>query len=460
MPIMTFMTRYYHSFVPPHRSFSVIYKIFKIIRLSLVALAILAINSCEEGATNIGSDLLPGSDFVSIGSTDTLSVLSYTMFDEAVRTENPSTSYLGHIYDPYFGTTTAEFVTEIRMAGEWDDLPFFIDSVRLFLTLLDVKGVESDIVHTLRISEIADQIYTDSAYYSNTIVPLAGYELSDIELPILKPDTINQIVINLPVEFGEYLTRDTSKLFHSNTKPDFRSFFHGIYFSLNPSPEPLIVSLSLSPPTTIGGYENVLALYMHDDADATKVFYFILDATNRNASFNLFSHDFASADPGKRIEHINDGYPDTLSYLQYLNGVYTRLVLPGLEILKNDPSFDNIGVNKARITIPVFFDGDLYKASTAPPQLYLRYKTRSGSKYIVPDYNLDQYADFFDGRIDSTNNVYKFNIAAFAQRYFEDLTDEILPELEVFQFSGTRNVILKANDNTSPVKFEFTYTKF
>ena len=454
------MTRYYHSLSLQHRSYSVTHHLFKIIRLSLFALAIVFMNSCEEGATNIGSDLLPGSDYVSIGSTDTISAWSYTMFDEAVRTENPSTSYFGHIYDPYFGTTTAEFVTEIRMAAEWDVRPFFIDSVRLFLKLLDVQGEESDLVHTLRISEIAERIYTDSAYYSNTTVPLTGYELADIELPILKPDTINDIVINLPVEFGEYLTRDTSKLFHSNTKPDFRSFFHGILFSINPSTEPLLASLSLSPPASLGGYSNVLALYMHDDSDEPKQFYFVMDATNRNASFNLFSHDFDAADPDKKIEHINDGYRDTLSYLQYLNGVYTKVDLPGLGILKNDPSFGNIGVNKARLTIPVFFDGDLYKASTAPPQLYLRYKTRSGLKYIVPDYNIDQYGDFFDGRIDSTNNVYKFNIVAFLQGYFEDATDEILPELEVFQFSGTRNVIFKANDNKTPVKFEFTFTRF
>ncbi|MDO9339859.1 MAG: DUF4270 family protein [Bacteroidales bacterium] len=453
------MTSYYLSSILPCRFISVSHQLFKIIRLTLFALAAFLMISCEEGPTKIGEGLLPGSDFVTIKSIDTLSVWSYTMYDDSVRTDNPSVSYLGQIYDPYFGTTTAEFVTQIRMAGKWDDLPFAIDSVKLFLNLLDVKG-GSGVTHTLRLSEISQQIYTDSAYYSNKQVPLTGYDVADIQLPVLKSDTVNNIVIKLPVGFGNYLTRDTSMLFHSNTKPDFRSFFKGLYFRMYSSSDPMLVALSLAPPSTLGAYNNYLVLFMHNEVDVQKEFYFILDAINRNASFNRFSHNFNTASAGKKIEHINDGYRDTLSYLQYLNGVYTKITLSGLESLKNDPAFDNIAVNKARLTVPVYFDGNLYKASTVPSNLRLRYKTKSGYKYDVPDYNIDQYHSFFDGTIDTTANLYKFNIAAFVQGYLEDATGVIKPELELFQGAGTRNVILKANNSKTPVKFELTYTKF
>jgi hypothetical protein len=199
---------------------------------------------------------------------------------------------------------------------------------------------------------------------------------------------------------------------------------------------------------------------MHNEVDVQKDFLFVLDAINKNASFNRFSHNFNTASAGEKIEHINDGYRDTLSYLQYLNGVYTKITLSGLESLKNDPAFDNIAVNKARLTVPVYFDGNLYKASTVPSNLRLRYKTKSGYKYDVPDYNIDQYHIFFDGTIDTTANLYKFNIAAFVQGYLEDATGVIKPELELFQGAGTRNVILKANNSKTPVKFELTYTKF
>jgi len=418
------------------------------------------VSSCEEGATKIGSGLLPGSDFVMINSTDTLSVWSYTMYDDSVRTDNPSVSYMGQMYDPYFGTTTSEFVSQIRLGGEWDDKPFTIDSIRLYLTFLGVKG-GSDAKYTLTLSEISEQIYTDSAYYSNRQVPLTGYEVTDIELPVLKPDSINDIVLDIPVEFGNYLTRDTSKLFYSNTKPDFRSYFKGLYFRMSTIADPLIVALSLEPPRELGAYNNVLILFMHDEKDEAKQFFFILDAMNRNASYNRFQHDFNTAVPEKKIEHINDGYRDTLSYLQYLNGAYTKIVLPGLEDLKNDPNFRNIAVNKARLTVPVYFDGDVYKTTTVPSTLRMRYTTESGNKYEVPDYFLDQYQSFFDGKLDTINNVYSFNIASFVQGYLDDAAGEVKPELEFFQESSSiRNVILKTNLSKSPVKFEFTYTMF
>jgi hypothetical protein len=77
----------------------------------------------------------------------------------------------------------------------------------------------------------------------------------------------------------------------------------------------------------------------------------------------------------------------------------------------------------------------------------------------VPDYTVVN-PTFFDGIIDTIANVYHFNIPAFVQGYLEDATDNIKPELEMYQSAGTRNVILKANNSRTPVVFEFTYTKF
>jgi hypothetical protein len=79
--------------------------------------------------------------------------------------------------------------------------------------------------------------------------------------------------------------------------------------------------------------------------------------------------------------------------------------------------------------------------------------------YLLGATGLDQSHNFFDGRLDTVLNVYNFNIPAFVQAYLEDATD-IKPELEIYQGPGTRNVVLDANKNKTPVKFEFTYTNF
>ena len=72
----------------------------------------------------------------------------------------------------------------------------------------------SNVTHFLRMSEISELIFPDSTYYSNKHVDTTGYGIT-VELPVLKPDTINEIELTLPIEFGEYITRDTSQLFYS-----------------------------------------------------------------------------------------------------------------------------------------------------------------------------------------------------------------------------------------------------
>jgi hypothetical protein len=268
------------------------------------------------------------------------------------------------------------------------------------------------------------------------------------------------------VEFGKYLTRDTTKLFYNNNTPDFRSYFKGLYFQVNSTnTDPYLLSLSLT--FNSSNYNNYFVLYIHDSIGTAKQYSFILDAKNTNASFNTFNHDFNTATTGDKMAHVNTTYKDTLSYLQCLDGVYTKLTLPGLKKIKTDNSFGKIAINRARIVVPVHFTPTVlnpYITKNVPSQLFLRYRSKTGIRYTVPDYSLgssvDISHDFFDGKLDSVAYVYNFNIPAFVQNYLEDATGNIEPEIDIYQGSGTNNVILNANKNKTPVKFEFTYTKF
>jgi len=463
---MIFMIKYYNRSRSINRISSVTFKLKNAILGSLIVILTIISGSCEKGILKLGDDILPNGDMVSLNGTDTLSFLAYTMFDAKFRTDNPSISFVGQSYDSYFGTTNTDFVTQIRLGAQWNDsTTHTVDSVRLYLYLLSAKGAtSSDAIHTLRISEIADQIYTDSAYYSDQTVNLAGYVMPSIALTGVKTDTVNILEIDLPTEFGNYLIRDPSMLFYSNTKPDFRSYFKGLYFQMNQSDEPLMVSLSIAPPAIMGNFYNSIVLYMHDAEGTAEAFSFIIDATNRNAGYNRITHDFSTATGGSRMIHVNTTYKDTLSYLQGLNGVYTKISFPGLEDIKNDPEFDNIGVNKAKLVIPVYFDsegGTKYISKSVPQSLQLRYKVRDGNKFDVPDYSIETtYHSFFDGQLDSVNKVYNFNIPAFLQAYLEDTENKVDPEVEIYQTLGIRNVIFRANNNSNPPKFEFTYTKF
>jgi hypothetical protein len=466
MPIMIFMTRYYNILRHTSRkiSASILLKIFG---FSLLTGLVFITGSCEKQVLQAGSDLLPGSDFVSIKTTDTLSVFSYTLFNDSIRTDTPDSSYIGQIFDPYFGTTTAGFVSQIRLNNAWDSVAITVDSVKLFLHIISAKGGKSGATHSISLYEISDQIYNDTAYYSNTTLNLTNFKVAHITLPTLRTDTINNIGLTLPgngIEFGKYLMRDPSKLFYSNSLPDFRSFFKGLYFEMDPSSDPLLLSLRLISDQTT--YYNFFTLYGHAADGTAKQYSFALDAKNANACYNRFDHNYSTATLGDKLIHTNTNYRDTVSYLQSLNGVYTKIILPGLEKLKSDKTLANMAINRARLSVPFKFTKTTttYYAKSLPLTLRLRYKVSTGSRYDVPDYlmapSIDLAHTFFSGAIDSVNNVYNFNIPAFVQGYLNDATNTVRPEVEIYQPGGLKNVVFKANKNKSSVKFEFTYTKF
>jgi hypothetical protein len=463
MPITNFMTRFYHSFSQYLKVTSRSGKLISIFQLSLLVLAAGFVNSCEEGTTIIGNELLPGSDYVRLFATDTLSVRSYTVYDTHVATNDPSTALVGSIYDPYYGTTTAEFVSQLRLAGAWTLGPVTVDSVKLMLKFLTVTGGSTTEGNYLRLTEISDQIYTDSLYYSDTHTDTTDFSYT-VQLPVLQADTINNVSVSLPIQFGEYLIRDTTKLFYSTIKPDFRSFFKGLYFRISNGGTPLMLSFSTVSEVPSGGsYNNYLLLYVHDTAYVKSRYYLILDAVHPNACYNKIIRDFSTADPEKKIEHLNDlTYLDTLSYLQYLDGVYTRLVFPGLDSLKKILANTKFSINKARITLPVYFDNDKFTPSTVPANLYLRYTNTDGDKFIVPDYSIGSTGSaFYDGTLHSADSTYYFNIPTFIQRYLMDTENAYKPELDIAESIGSlKSAIFKANKAKTPIKFELTYTKY
>ena len=161
--------------------------------------------------------------------------------------------------------------------------------------------------HFIKFSEISQQIYATSKYYSNQTVPLTGESWS-VSLPTLKADTINDIVLTIPKIFGEYMTRDKSMLFLSSKIPDFRSYFKGLYFQLISSGNPIFLSLNVSSPGTYGTPVNYFTVYMHDENATSMSYDFLLDAKAVDAAYNLYKHDFSTAEAGKKIQHDNMHY--------------------------------------------------------------------------------------------------------------------------------------------------------
>ena len=463
MPITSFMTSYYHR-SENYLLFNFIYPFKKTLSILLLLAGMFFLGSCEEEPTFIGKDILPSSDFVKITSVDTFNITSYTNYDYPIRTEKQAAPYIGTWYDPYFGTITSEFISQLRLEREWIKGDYRVDSVKLVLRILSVAGSTNN-VKQLRITEVDNKLFTDSAYYSDTPVDTTDFGFT-VDLPALRRDTINVVEINLPPSFGEYLIRDQEKLFYSTSTEDFRDYFKGVYIRVlsTSDSDPLMIGLNVTQAPSLGDYSDYFKIYMRgkDDNNEYLNFRFLLDPAKENARYTRLKHDFSTASPDKDFsDKINKPVIDSLSYIQGLNGVYTKLIIPGLELMKNDTAKSKKAINKATLFVPVHYDGEYYTAATLPDNLYLRYYDKTGSKVLIPDYYIDDYHEYFGGKLDTAMSRYKFNISNFVQSYINDKEGILKPELEIFQSATeVKNAILKANNSKSPVKLEMTITNF
>ena len=445
-------------------------------------MGLLLLSSCEESPTMIGGKILPSEDHISLFSTDTFNIISYTNYVSKVSTEALISPYIGVYNDPYFGTTTSGFVSQLRLEKRWsswdaDSNRFFsweVDSVKLFLRVTSNYG-SNEIFHHLRISEISKMLYDNTVYYSDDPVDTTGVGVSAI-IPPLRSDTINKIEITLSPSFGKYMISDTSKLFYTTeaNEEDFRDHFKGIYITI-PSASatnPFLLGFNFnyfetfSTADSLYDYQNYIILYLSDKTDSIPLSYsyrFLLDPRKENAHFTKMEHDLNA-----NIKNaVDQQIVDTLSYAQGLHGVYTTISIPGLETIKNDPSFDRWAVNKARLIAPVHLDNvNNYTYETVAQSLLMRYVNASGEKEMVPDYSvgIDQYNPYslyFDGTLDTTKYVYNFNLSNFVQNYFNDTQNKLKPEVEIFlPANSVPNTILKANNSETPLKFEITLSNF
>jgi hypothetical protein len=458
------MTSYY----PEKRQYtgtSAVLRLKYILILFLLIPAGIFLSSCEEKTTIIGIGLLPPGDFSSSKSTDTISVFSFTYSVDSVKSDEKTFSYLGGLYDPYFGTSSTGFVGQLRVLKPWTETDSVtVDSVKLLMSIAGAKGVIG-IRQEIVIYEIDELLNPDLDYYSNRD-PHATNLMATELIPVIKKDSAQTLLVRLPDSFGSYLLRDTSRLWQNvdSLKTDFRSFFRGIYCQMVPNTEIKgfnnkgfakgsgTDSLQLIA-LTFDQSDFVIRVYYKTKTSTTALWYDFTINPN-SARYNIYSHDFTTAEPGKEIKHVDDNVKDSLSYLQGFNGVYTKIRIPALDSIKK---LGQISVNKARLTIPAFLDGDIYTTTTLPTNIYMRYKAANGDAVLVPDYYINPA--FFDGTFSSTTKNYTFNLASFTQMYLEGKVP--LPELDFFFQEGEyKNVILKANHSTSKVRFEFTYTRF
>jgi len=439
--------------------------------LIFLSLALAFLGACKDETGNIGLGILPNIDtLTTITFSDSVKVAN-TFLKDSIRVDEATNSLLGSVNDPVFGQTTMDIITQVRLNNypEWTDesIP---DSLVLYLRYTEAFG-DTTTEQTIKVYELQNPIDIDEDYYSNEdFSSLKGELLGDYKL-ILQPfekTSGGDSTITMAIKLDK--TSLLYNLFNADTvnylnADNFLNFFYGLYIETEQVTTEGNYAEIIIDNEQLSGYSNMI-LHYHDTTivndttitETNKTLYFNINQFA--ARINHFRHDYSNA---VFYPEIEQGYEDTLLYLQPTGGTYVELSIPDFEEINEDQNLIfsgdtlNAVLSKTELIFPVDTVATDYQNYPLPSRIILTYIDENGENVLPIDYAISD--SYYSGYLNS-NYEYRFNIT----NHFEQLINE---EIDVQHYvlttaeknsSGLR-VVLKGPGSSNPVRLEISYSK-
>ena len=424
-----------------------------------------ALSSCKKN-NEFGLEISPESQSLS-NYSDTLSLNTVTIFADSIRTDELNgSSPLGNSIDPVFGEVNSSIYTQIRLEQSYNFIPtggsidsLVVDSVILYLT---VNGFYGDInEQVFSVTQLSEDIYKDSNYYSNSSISNNSDELSSgisIKTNPLMPGTfsgelVDEAILRIPLDISNFALpimneSGNSTLDGNDGDGEFISFFKGIKISTNSGNNGGLYYIDM-----LNSYTRIRLFYR--DTSGTSADHDTLDFDfNINANcayFHSVNHDYSGTIINEATTQTETG--QNQFYLQALGGVNGIITIPGLNDLLNE----QVIINKAEIIFPCEnYSFDNFSPSS---NLFLTRKNTVNEDEFLPD--------FFEGKMggeyNSSDKNYTFNITRHINEIMADEIDN--DTLKIFPAGGgvTANRTILNGINSSKkdkAKAIITYTKY
>ncbi len=151
-------------------------------KIILLVATISLFASCDKDTNDLGSDII-GKDNFEFNLFDGSSVIAYNHKTGAVQTNNLNTIQFGVYEDPFFGTTTASFVTQILFKTDTNGLVALNVPEQSSNTTVTFTNIEV----TLEIPYISSEIKNESSVLTGyNINPVFGNNLNEIKLSVYR----------------------------------------------------------------------------------------------------------------------------------------------------------------------------------------------------------------------------------------------------------------------------------
>lgn len=391
---------------------------------SFIIVASAFLISCNKDPELIGLDLLSPADRLKVGVMDTTTIVAYSVYDEAVRTDELASrfSIIGSIYDPVFGKTSGTLYTQVQLT---DSVPAFgtsavCDSMILVLPYASLFG-DSTALQTFSVYELTESLALDSVYLSSMH---AEYNVASLlAQKTFRPRVKDSVTVALPkvhkiapmlrLKFnnalGARILAASANELRNNA--NFMQFFKGFAVVANEQNTPgkgSLVSFDLG-----SGYTS-LRMYYHNTQDTTVYDFRMGTAAARFNQYNHFGHTNAAADFKAQLSGDTTLGLQKL-YIQALGGTKIKLRFP---YLKKWASTQKISINEAQLVVK---NADPSGAYVAPSLLGLRVILKGGLLGVTTD-EIVEGTSFFDGTYNSAKS-YRFRISRYIQQLLNPKTD-------------------------------------
>jgi hypothetical protein len=379
-----------------------------------LAATVLLFTSCKKEG-NLGGDILPSDEVINLNATDSTSLLTYTVKEDSIRSDEAPTIQIGSIDDAVVGKTTAGLYAQFVIPNNLNNIDFgsgaLLDSAVLCLSYAyDFYG-DTTTQQTFNVYQMTQDIYYDSAYYSNSA---SQYYPTAVGTKSFSPRPRTQTVVGadttaphlrIPIDAG-FAQQIFSQSGGANlaSSASFVQYMKGLY----------IASENLSGTGALIHFNPLDSLtkfvfYYHNSVGPSS-FSFVINSTA--AYYSHFTHDYSFVNSDLAAQLSNPGVNTTNEvFIQAGAVLKVKIDFPFLDDWKNLPY--KIAINKAELVVKA----DPSFASANFPidkELYLVSVDTSGLSYLLPD--MFENTVYYGGSVNTVTNEYRINIARYFQR--------------------------------------------
>ena len=422
--------------------------------IALFVLCFVAFISCKKKEYALGSDVIDASTILNGTSLDTFTLLTYSIEEDTVISDNPANVVLGSYVDPTFGAYSASFYTQLRLAGVdpnfADPSEIVIDSFVLALEYVGYYGALDP--QTFEVYELEESLSLDSTYYSFSNLAHSATNLVPAENATVTPNTSSptivdgdslapQLRIHLDTNMARSLIVEAASAngtFSSNEA--FLDFFKGLHIKTNNNSqlpnEGAALYLDINDPS------SKATIYFKQNGEATS--YDLL----MNSDCADFTHVELDASNTSLDEVIADSTLGQNEFYAQAFGSRAAVSIPGLLSLP-----ENIIIHRADLTLPI--------------QFQTGYKYQPGNNLSVAtriDSSSTQLANIgVIGVYNSLDKNFNINIRDYVQSIVnKELTLTELVVSPLFFINSAERIIFNGSNtiNKMKPKLTITYTSY